>query len=168
MPSGMIPRMSNTFSSCFRHQAWADAALLTAVHAHQSSLEDLWLLKTLYHILFVQRFFLSLFIGRDFNMVEESKPPASFAELVSLYQSTQSEELAFIEALPPADLDRRFELAFLQTEFTVADGLMQVVLHSQNHRGQCLTRLRENGATPPTLDYILWAKDRPEPAWPAL
>ena len=44
--------------------------------------------------------------------------------------------------------------------------LTQIVMHSQNHRGQCLTRLRENGAQPPTLDYILWAKDRPAPAWP--
>jgi uncharacterized damage-inducible protein DinB len=168
MPGGMIPRMSNSFSSCFRHQAWADAALLTAVHTHHVSLEDPWLLKTLCHILFVQRFFLSRFTGRDFNMAEESKPPASFAELVSLYKSTHTEELAFIEALTPADLERRFELAFLQTEFAVADGLMQVVFHSQHHRGQCLTRLRENGATPPTLDYILWAKDRPEASWPVL
>lgn len=50
---------------------------------------------------------------------------------------------------------------------TVADGLTQIVMHSQNHRGQCLIRLRENGVKPPTLDYILWAKDRPAPSWPS-
>ncbi|MBL8232675.1 MAG: hypothetical protein JNL98_29525 [Bryobacterales bacterium] len=41
---------------------------------------------------------------------------------------------------------------------SLAEAWMQVVMHSQNHRGQCLTRLRELGAKPPTLDYILWLK----------
>jgi uncharacterized damage-inducible protein DinB len=39
-------------------------------------------------------------------------------------------------------------------------------MHSQNHRGQCLTKIRENGGKPPTLDYIKWAKIQgtPHPA----
>jgi uncharacterized damage-inducible protein DinB len=44
---------------------------------------------------------------------------------------------------------------------TLAEALMQVVMHSQNHRGQCLSRLRELGAAPPTLDFIRWVRDRP-------
>jgi uncharacterized damage-inducible protein DinB len=43
---------------------------------------------------------------------------------------------------------------------------MQVALHGQNHRGQSLTRLRELGGKPPTLDYIIWIKSRPGAAWP--
>jgi hypothetical protein len=31
----------------------------------------------------------------------------------------------------------------------------QLVMYSHNHRGQCLMGLRENGAEPPTLDYLL-------------
>ena len=57
-------------------------------------------------------------------------------------------------------------MSVLKSQPTVAEGLTQIFMHSQNHRGQCLTRLRENGAKPPTLDYILWARDRPAPAWP--
>jgi hypothetical protein len=40
-------------------------------------------------------------------------------------------------------------------------------MHGQNHLGQYLTRLRENGGKPPTLDYILWAKVQPIPSWPS-
>lgn len=154
------------FDSLFRHQAWADASLLSAVQAHPESLGNEWMLKTLHHIVFVQRYFLSCFLNRPFDRARESQPAVSFAELIALYRATHEEELAFVHALAPGDLERKFELPFLQTHFTVAEGLTQVVMHSQNHRGQCLTRLRETGARTPTLDYILWAKTRPAPGWP--
>jgi uncharacterized damage-inducible protein DinB len=156
------------FQSLFAHQAWADASLLSAVHAHPPSIEDEWLQKTLFHIVGVQRYFMSRFMDRPFDREKESQPPASFGALVRLFQATHEEELAFVGAALPADLERRFELPFLKTEFTVADGLTQIVMHSQNHRGQCLRYLRKQGAETPTLDYILWAKDRPGPAWPVI
>ncbi|MGB8261654.1 MAG: DinB family protein [Terracidiphilus sp.] len=158
--------MSTLFPSLFRHQAWADAALLSAVRSRPESLADASLLKTLHHVVMVQRFFLSRFQGRDFDMARETQPPADFAALVALFRSTHPEELAFVDGLTEADLERRFDLSFLQSQPTVAEGLIQVAMHSQNHRGQCLTRLRELDAKPPTLDFILWAKDCPEPAWP--
>jgi len=152
--------------SLFRHQAWADAAILSAVQSHSKSLHDEWLLKTLHHIVMVQRVFQSRFVVRPFDAAKESQPPESFDQLVHLFQVTHEEELAFVDGLSESDLERRFELPFLKTQLTLPEGLTQVVMHSQNHRGQCLSRLRENGAKPPTLDYILWAKDRPAPLWP--
>jgi uncharacterized damage-inducible protein DinB len=158
--------MITLFQSLFSHQAWADAAILSAVQSHPESLGDEWLLKNLHHVVTVQRVFLSRFLGRPFDKAKESQPPGSFDELIQLFQTTHEEELTFVNGLSESELERRFELPFLQTEPTVAEGLTQVVLHSQNHRGQCLTRLRENGAKPPTLDYILWTKNRPSPVWP--
>jgi uncharacterized damage-inducible protein DinB len=111
---------------------------------------------------------MSRFLDRPFDREKESQPPASFADLVERFQKTHNEELVFVYGLSPAELVRRFELPFLKTEFTVADGLTQIVMHSQNHRGQCLRYMRKNGAEPPTLDYILWAKERPGPSWPAV
>lgn len=154
------------FQSLFSHQAWADAAMLSAVQSHPESLRDEWLLKTLHHIVFVQRVFLSRFLDQPFDKVKESQPRASFDALIQHFQATHEEELAFVNGLSEGELARRFELPLLQTEPTLAEGLTQVVMHSQNHRGQCLTRLRENGGKPPTLDYILWTKDRPLPVWP--
>jgi uncharacterized damage-inducible protein DinB len=154
--------------SLFAHQAWADASLLSAVHAHPPLLEDEWLQKTLLHMVGVQRYFMSLFLGRPFDREKESQAPASFGELVERFRAANDEELAFVGGLSSAGLERRFELPFLKTEFAVVDGLTQVVMHSQNHRGQCLRYIRKHGAETPTLDYILWAKDRPAPAWPQI
>lgn len=116
-----------------------------------------------------QRYFLWLVLQQpSFDREKEMQPPASFSELAERYRATHEAELAFVGGLSEGDLERRFELPFLKTEFTIADGLTQVVMHSQNHRGQCLRYMRKHGAEPPTLDYILWAKDRPAPAWPVL
>jgi len=159
-------RMKTLLQSLFRHQAWADAAILSAVRSHPESLRDEWLLKTLHHIVTVQRFYLSRFLGRPFDKEKESQIPTNIDRLIGLYRATHEEELAFLDGLVEADLERRFELTVLRSQPTFAEGLTQIVMHSQNHRGQCLSRLRENGAKPPTLDYILWAKERPEPSWP--
>ena len=158
--------MLNLLTSLTHHQSWADATLLTAVQSHPDSLRDEQMLKTLHHIVMVQRVFLSRFLDRTFDKEKESQRPEYFGQLIQLYRATQEELLAFVTNLTESDLERRFELPFLKSQPTIAEGLTQVVMHSQNHRGQCLTRLRENGAKPPTLDYILWAKDHPAPAWP--
>jgi uncharacterized damage-inducible protein DinB len=146
--------------SLFRHQVWADEALLEAVQAHPESLHDQNLYKVLHHTVMVQRFFLCLLQGRPFDRAKESQLPESFDQLVQLFRDTHIEELAFVDGLTESELDRRFELAFLGSRPTFAEGLTQVVMHSQNHRGQCLTRIRENGGKPPTLDYIKWAKNQ--------
>lgn len=154
--------------SLFNHQAWADAAILSAVQSHPDSLCDEWLLKTLHHIVMVQRVFLSRFLVRPLDSAKESQRPDSYGELVNLFRTSHDEQLPFVHGLSESDLERRFELPFLKTQPTLVEGLTQVVMHSQNHRGQCLTRLRENGTKPPTLDYILWTKDRPSSSWPKL
>jgi uncharacterized damage-inducible protein DinB len=156
----------NLLASLISHQAWADATLLTAVQSHPNSLHDEHMFKTLHHIVMVQRLYPARILNRPFDKEKESQRRESFDQLVQLYRATHEELLAFVTNLTESDLERRFELPVLKSQPTIAEGLTQIVMHSQNHRGQCLTRLRENGAKPPTLDYILWAKDRPAPAWP--
>lgn len=39
---------------------------------------------------------------------------------------------------------------------TVGEALTQCALHSQWHRGQNATRLREIGGSPPAVDLIVW------------
>ncbi len=146
--------------SLVRHQVWADEALLEAVQAHAESLRDQNLYKVLHHIVMVQRVFLAFFHERPFDRAKESQLPESFDQLVQLFRDTHREELAFVDGLTEGELERRFDLTFLKSRPTVAEGLTQVVMHSQNHRGQCLTKIRENGGKPPTLDYIKWAKNQ--------
>ena len=39
---------------------------------------------------------------------------------------------------------------------TVAEALVQVAMHSQHHRGQCMTRLKDFGGQPQNVDWIIW------------
>jgi uncharacterized damage-inducible protein DinB len=154
----------NTFPALFRHLTWADASLLAAVAAHTASLEDERVQKLLRHILRVERVFYARFTGGDAEAVREI--PADFTAVVELFRSAHSDLLGFVDGLSDAEAARTFPLPALQLTPTVAEGLTQVALHGQNHRGQCLLRLRENGATPPNLDYIFWLKDRPGAVYP--
>ena len=108
-----------------------------------------------------QRLLLSRVLVRPFDVAKESQLPDSFDRMIQLFRETQGDERAFVDMLTENDLERRFDMPILRSSPTVADGLIHIVMHSQNHRGQCLVRLRENGVKPPTLDYILWARDRP-------
>jgi uncharacterized damage-inducible protein DinB len=154
----------NAFPALFRHLAWADAALLAAVAAHPDSFGDERVQKLLRHILRVQRVFYARFTGADADAVREI--PAEFSAVVELFRTAHGDLLGYVDRLTEAEAARTFPLPALEIHPTVAEGLTQVALHSQNHRGQCLLRLRENGATPPNLDYIFWLKDRPAPVYP--
>ena len=76
----------------------------------------------------------------------------------------------FIDAVTDERLTERVQMPWLHREppFSIAVGeaLMQAVMHSQWHRGQNATRLRELGGDPPTLDLIVWySNDRPAATW---
>ena len=145
----------------YKHQAWADAAILQAVRAHPEAGNDQYLRRTLHHIVMGQRAFLSLFLGRPFDIRKESQTPESLADLVSLFRDSHREELSFVSNLQESELTRVIEMPWIQVRPSLAEALVQVVMHSQNHRGQCLSRLRTIAGNPPTLDFILWLKDRP-------
>ncbi len=150
----------------FDHQAWADSAILAAVRACPAAIDDEKIRHTLHHIVMVQRAFLSIFLKTPFDIAAESKPPESFDALVARFRATQPEELAFVKGLDEAALQRIIETPWIPgAKLTLPQTLMQVVMHSQSHRGQCASRLRAAGGQPPTLDFILWLKDRPAPAW---
>ncbi len=158
----MLPLLAELFE----HQAWADATLLMAIRACPAAWDDEKVRQTLHHVVTVQRAFLALFVTWPLDMNAELKPPESFDALVARFRVTHPAEIAFVKGLDAAALDRVIETPWLPgAKLTLAQAMMQVLLHSQSHRGQCLTRLRAAGGQPPTLDFILWLKDRPAPAW---
>ena len=143
----------------FEHQAWADAELLRAVGANQSAAADEKLLGTLHHIVFVQRVFTAMLNGGAFDIQQESQPATSLAGLQERYAESHANQRLLLKDLTAESLTRWVENPWApDLSGTVAEILMQVVLHSQNHRGQCLTRLRELTGAAPTLDFIVWLK----------
>lgn len=158
--------MIGTLRELLAHQAWADAALLNAVLRHPPATQDEPLRKTLHHIGVVQLFFTSLMLDREFDAAVEVQPPAQTSALIPYFQRAAAACADSIANLTPDGLERPLPTPYFKDNPpTVREALLQLILHSQNHRGQCATRLRELGGQPPVLDYIIWKVTRPEPQW---
>jgi uncharacterized damage-inducible protein DinB len=146
-------------SDLLAYQSWADSQILAAVKAHPTAATDPEVLKTLHHIVGVQRFFLSQIANQAFDVQREMQVPSSMEALEHLFTETQSNLTRFASTIAELDLTAVLDKPPLEKmRPTVHTALVQMVLHSQHHRGQVATRLRILGATPPTVDYILWAK----------
>lgn len=158
----MIPMIR----SLYQHQAWADAAILGAIRKQPEAAASEEMRKALHHILMVQRAFVSFFRKQEFDLTKESQVPASLDEFERLFRETHQEEMAFVNQLDDSQLSRILVIPWSEEWRPSLDtALVQVIMHSQHHRGQCAARLRSLGGTPPTMDYLLWAKDRPAPVW---
>jgi hypothetical protein len=74
-----------------------------------------------------------------------------------------------VEALDHAGLSRMVTIPWIGEPpcvITMADALTQVAMHTQHHRGQNITRLRQLGTPPKNVDYILWLwKGKPAASW---
>ena len=49
---------------------------------------------------------------------------------------------------------------------TISEALVQVAMHTQHHRGQCMTRLKDFGGEPKNVDWIIWLwTQKPQGRW---
>ena len=149
-----------------RHKAHANASLLRAVRNHEAAARDTEIRALLHHVILANRFWFSLMRGISFQPEHESHVPDSLGEVAEVYRNTHSQELEWIAGIQNADLARTIETPFILGQtFSIEQTLLQVCLHSHGHRAQCATRLRQLGGIPPSMDFILWLKDRPGPDW---
>jgi len=154
--------MIELIQSLFAHMGWADTTLLKAVAAQDGAFGDDELRKWLHHIVFVQRFFLSLCQQRAFDMERERPVPATLDEMEQRFQEAHADGAAYTARLDEAELARTITFpvpAFKDFHPSVRDALMQVAMHSEHHRAQVAMRLRALGGAPPMTDYILWVRD---------
>ncbi len=160
--------MLDLFRDLFRHEAWADAEHWRAIEANPAAAADAAIRERLNHIHIVQRWYLTLFRGNPMSADEAMRPIASRDELLNSFRCYHEGMRGLLEQMPVERLDEIVELAAKPNPIAVSvrDALLQVVMHSQNHRGQNARRLRELAGDAPLTDYLLWViKGRPEPAW---
>ena len=159
--------MHETLHDLIRHKWYANALLLSAIHEHHTAAHDKDLRKLLHHILMANRYWLLLILKSDFVEAEELPVPETLDQLVARYKQTERDEMDYLSQFSKADADRLLQSPFLPgSSFTVDQAMAQACMHSQGHRSQCATMLRKLGGTPPPMDFIVWLKDRPAPAWP--
>jgi uncharacterized damage-inducible protein DinB len=158
--------MLEMLKDLFLHKEYANASLIKAIRRHEPAAQDPELRKLLHHIILANRYWLFLILGLPFAVEEESLLPESLGAITALYRETHMQEGQWIAQLQEDDLARMLETPFIPgLHCSVAQAIMQVCLHSQGHRAQCASRIRSLGGEPPTLDFILWLKERPTPDW---
>jgi uncharacterized damage-inducible protein DinB len=164
--------MNNLLVDLSRHQAWADAEYWRALGSCPPALDDEATRKRLHHLHQVQRAFQWIVERRD-PMTFPRTTPQDFPTIGALREFAKGASLAmaaFLDVVRPDRLEERVQLPFFPKDppftLTVGEALLQAVTHSQWHRGQNATRLRELGGEPPTIDLIIWyLKDRPAAEW---
>lgn len=120
------------------------------------------------HIIGVQQAFLSLLRGEQ-PEGPPGGPPPSFAELKTRAATCHADLRDFVDTLDSEGLSRTMHIPWFPDPpcvITVAEALGQVAMHTQHHRGQCMTRLKDFGGEPKNVDWIIWLwKQKPHAQW---
>ena len=153
------------------HQFWADTILWEAIASHEPARSDAAIHARLHHIHQVQRAFFWLASGVSTPPFAITKPDefATFDALRGYARATHDYIRDGLAALTEDRLSTAVTPPWFKDPpltLTITEALTQCAMHSQHHRGQNATRLREHGAVPPPTDLIVWYwKGRPQPVW---
>jgi uncharacterized damage-inducible protein DinB len=146
------------------HKGHANRIILEAIREHEAARQDPEILALLHHILVANRFWFLMWVGQPFVAEKELQPPDSLEALIRDYAALQSMEESWLAGLAEDDLQRVIETPHIPGgRCSVAEGVMQVCLHSHGHRAQISKMFRARGGTPPMTDFILWLARRPVP-----
>jgi uncharacterized damage-inducible protein DinB len=150
----------------FAHQAWADAEMWRFVSATPAAESDKKVLELLNHTHAVQRFFLSAVQSEPLTR-EELVKEIPLVKLCESFRRFHEEADRYLSKVRESHLHDPVVVPwFPEFQPRVSEVLTQVFMHSQHHRAQLATLLRQLGGDPQPLDYIVWAsKSRPLPQW---
>ncbi len=149
------------------HSEWANAVFFHA-WARSPARDHEELRSRVAHVLGVQQGFLAVFHGEPPGG-PPGGPPPSFAELKKGAETGHAALRAFAAGLDEGGLARTVHIPWFPEPpcvITVAEALVQVALHTQHHRGQCMTRLKDFGGEPKNVDWIIWLwRQKPAARW---
>ncbi len=163
----------------FQYMHWADAEVWRAVSETAKAAGDTLLRARLFHLHTVQHGFLAVWqrIPIDFNHLPKPEDFSNLRELAGYGADYHKKVTEYLTDLKEADMNATSNLPWVpvvEAKFgktlqstTLWDNLIQVAMHTQHHRGQVNTRVRELGGEPPTIDFIAWAwHGKPDAKWP--
>ena len=162
--------MDSLLRDLFGHQAWADTMHWRAIERHLPARDDRVIRNRLHHIHLVQRAFIWAVRDQEIEFeVSKSEDFESFDDLKAFARETHAGIDQFLAGVSDSRLAEKVSIPWLKDPpltVTVGEALTQCAMHSQWHRGQNATRLRELGGEPPTVDLIVWFwKERPAAEW---
>lgn len=138
-----------------RHQAWADNAHWKALRENSAVLEDAEIQQRLNHIVQALRMLTALARGET----PDPAPMKKDLPVEQLQEATQQANAQLLEAINALDLEKMISLPRgPQGPWEAPAGvlLLQAVTHSQHHRAQNASRMRQLGVNPPMTDFVVW------------
>jgi uncharacterized damage-inducible protein DinB len=143
------------FRDLAHHQAWADAAHWKALRETAGLLDDAEIRTRLNHMVKAMSMLTALARGEtpDLAAMKEVVP---IDELEAAMHRAHADLIAALESVDP---DKVIALPRgPKGPFEAPAGvlLLQALMHSQHHRGQNASRMRQLGTTPPMTDFVLW------------
>ena len=138
-----------------RYQRWADGEHWKLLHGNATLLEDTEIRKRLNHMAIAYEMLAGLARGEAPD-VAGMKERESIGELeTTMRKATEGLE----RTLASVDLEKMIALPRgPKGPFEAPAGvlLLQALMHSQHHRGQNASRMRELGVEPPMTDFVIW------------
>jgi uncharacterized damage-inducible protein DinB len=148
------------------HAEWANAVFFHA-WGKSPARDHEEMRRRVGHIVGVQQGFLSVFHGEAPGGPPDGPP--SFEDLKARAESCHSGLREFATTLNAEGLARTVRIPWFPDPpcvITVTEALVQVAMHTQHHRGQCMTRLKDFGGEPKNVDWIIWLwKQKPQGRW---
>jgi uncharacterized damage-inducible protein DinB len=149
------------------HEEWANAVFFHA-WGKSPARDHEELRQRVAHVVGVQRGFEAILRG-EHPGGPPGGPPPSFDELKARAVTSHAGLREFAAALDPESLARSVRIPWFPEPpcvISVAEALVQVAMHTQHHRGQLMTRLRDFGGEPKNVDWIIWLwKQKPAARW---
>jgi uncharacterized damage-inducible protein DinB len=158
--------MMDLIRDLYNYQEWADAESWKAIEATPAATQDEQITKTLNHLHQVQMGFLMICRGDPIDM-NTARKPLPLDELKQLARRYHSEVKEYLGTLSEDRLKEPVSVPwFAELKANALEATTQALLHTQGHRAQNATRLRELGGASPITDYIVWCyKGRPSAEW---
>ena len=159
--------MRTFLSDLMAHASWANAVFFHA-WGKSPARDHEELRRRVGHIIGVQEGFLAILKGESPGGPPDGPPP-SFSDLKARAETCHGGLHDFVASLKQQDLTRTVQIPWFPAPpcvITIAEALVQVAMHSQHHRGQCMTRLKDFGGEPKNVDWIIWLwKEKPQAQW---
>jgi uncharacterized damage-inducible protein DinB len=149
------------------HAEWANAVFF---HAWEKSpaRDHEEMRRRVGHVVGVQQGFLAVLRGEQPGVPQTGAPPA-FEALKARAIAGHTGLRDYLAAADTDTLARTVRIPWFPEPpcmITVAEALVQVGMHTQHHRGQLMTRLKDFGGEPRNVDWIIWLwKQKPAGRW---
>ena len=137
-----------------RYQVWADGEHWRAIHENAKVSGDPEIRKRLNHMVAASEMLQKLACGETPGAGRKERE-----SMEEIQEAMQKAHEGMAEAVRSADLDKMIALPRgPKGPFEAPAGvlLLQALMHSQHHRGQNGSRMRELGVTPPMTDFVIW------------